>query len=527
MKMIKQTFEFILVLLLCWAMPLLVSAENQLDSVYSRWRTLATDSLFSKGIGYYSNHQEDSALICFTICANRKVSSMSTHEKSLVVQSLTLSARLYFRFFEYGKASEQLSQAMAICGDQDMGDCMTSVYMEQGALLMTYAHQKPKDENFRQAETAYRNAFWSALKHKQWSSLQTAFFNLGNYLYGKQRVADMRQELDAFAQAPIPDNEPRSRYMHSFHRGLHHVLAGDNELARAAFHQQLRDVPADNYANIYQFEAYTALVKSFAFEQRLDSAIHYELLMRKLAIATHMKDGEAITARDLADFYGQLGDTALSSHYADIALRSKDSLLAVNNLDQVSALNFVSQLIKQEARIRRQEQLSHWLALGLVSLGLVGAVIVSFWWFFWRRRYATQPLQGKLGDEAEPSAKYQSSALDDETKHQLKQKIQHILEESDTIYDQDFCLNELAELCGSNSKYVSQVINEVYGCNFSTLISSLRVKEACRRMADTENYGNLSLEGIAFSVGFKSRVTMYQAFKKNMGMTPTEYQKSL
>lgn len=237
-----------------------------------------------------------------------------------------------------------------------------------------------------------------------------------------------------------------------------------------------------------------------------------------------MKDGEALTARDLADFYTQLGDTLAAKHYADAALRSKDSLLAVNNLDQVSALNFVSQLIKQEARIHRQEQVSQWLTLGLI-VAVVVASLAALWLFVRRKRRNIEPVVPQ--SESTPMPKYQSSALDDENKQQLKERIQHVLQTSDAVYDQAFCLNQLAELCASNPKYVSQVINELYGCNFTSLISSLRVKEACRRMADKENYGNLSLEGIAFSVGFKSRVTMYQAFKKTMGMTPTDYQKSL
>ena len=523
---VRQFFGYISIFVLYVAISLLVSAESRLDSVYAQWRTLSTDSLFSRGISYYEKHQDDSALICFSICGNRPVSAMSTREKSMVVESLTMSARLYFRFFDYGKAYEQLAQAMAICGDKDMGDCMTGVYMEQGALLMTYAHQKPKEENFSRAEQAYRNAFWSALKYEQWPSLQTAFFNLGNHLYGAKRLAEMRRELDAFASAPIPADVPRRQYIRCFHRGLCHVLDGDMSKARQVFRQQLMQVPDDEYSNIYQFEAYTTLVKSFAFVGQLDSAIHYELIMRQLAIETHMKDGEAITARDLADFYGQLGDTATAHQYADAALRSKDSLLAVNNLDQVSALNFVSQLIKQEARIRQQERLSHWLTVGLVVLVMVAASVVAMWLLVWRRRHQATA-DNRPQTASSPMPKYQASGLDEDNKQQLKLKIQQVLQGNDAVYDQAFCLNQLAELCQSNPKYISQVINELYGCNFATLVSKLRVEEACRRMADKENYGNLSLEGIAYSVGFKSRVTMYQAFKKIMGMTPTDYQKSL
>lgn len=505
------------------ALGFAVKAATKLDSVYAHWWQMPTDSLYHKGLDFNNQHHEDSALICFTICADRPVSSMSTQEKSLVVKSLTMSARLYFRFFEYGKAYEQLAKAMTICGDKDMGDCMTGVYMEQGALLMTYAHQKPDSDNFSRAEQAYRKAFWSALKYEQWESLQTAFFNLGNYLYGTHRLSDMRKELDAFIQAPIPSDRLNYDYMRSFHHGLCHILNGDHVKAREAFRKQLTQVADTKHANIYKFEAYTALVKSFAFENKIDSAIHYELIMHKLAVDTHMKDGEVVTARDLATFYQQLGDTAMSARYSDLALRGKDTLLAVNDLDKVSALDFVSQLLKQEARYQRQERLSQWLGAVLISVLVILAALFAFWWFYKRRSNAEPE---NVQPEA-PTVKYQNSSLSEEEKKMLQARIKQILENNDVVYEQSFCLNLLAELCESNPKYISQVINELYGHNFTTLVSSLRVKEACRRMADKANYGNLSLEGIAFSVGFKSRVTMYQAFKKVMGMTPTEYQNSL
>lgn len=390
---------------------------------------------------------------------------------------------------------------------------------------MTYAHQRPTDENFSQAEEAYRKAFWSALKYQQWPSLQTAFFNLGNYLYGVERLSEMRRELDAFIGAAVPADVPGYEYMRSFHQGLCQVLQGNHTAARQAFRKQLRHAPEGQYANIYRFEAYTAMVKSFAFEGRIDSAIHYELLMRRLAIDTHMKDGEALTARDLADFYTQLGDTATASRYNDAALRSKDSLMAVNNLDKVSALNFVGQLLRQEARMQRQQLISRWLVIGLIAVSAIAVLLIVLWWLMWHRRKADTGMD--VPQESSPVVKYRSSALGDQEKLTLKEKIRHVLEDDEAVYQPTFCLNQMAELCGSNAKYISQVINELYGCNFTTLIRSLRVKEACRRISDKANYGNLSLEGIAFSVGFKSRVTMYQAFKKEIGMTPTEYQNSL
>ena len=42
-------------------------------------------------------------------------------------------------------------------------------------------------------------------------------------------------------------------------------------------------------------------------------------------------------------------------------------------------------------------------------------------------------------------------------------------------------------------------------------------------MGDPQQWGNLTIEGIGQSVGFKSRSTFISAFKANTGLTPTEY----
>jgi AraC-like DNA-binding protein len=86
-------------------------------------------------------------------------------------------------------------------------------------------------------------------------------------------------------------------------------------------------------------------------------------------------------------------------------------------------------------------------------------------------------------------------------------------------------LERLAMLSGSKYKYVSQVINEYYEQNFNNFLNSYRIKEACKRMSDLENYGNYTIEAISESVGFKSRSTFVASFKRITGLTPSQYQR--
>lgn len=84
---------------------------------------------------------------------------------------------------------------------------------------------------------------------------------------------------------------------------------------------------------------------------------------------------------------------------------------------------------------------------------------------------------------------------------------------------------DLAELVESNTSYVSRTVNATYGCNFSTMLSTLRIREACRRINTPERYGQYTLETISESVGFKSRATFLTAFKRVTGLLPSEYQR--
>ena len=128
--------------------------------------------------------------------------------------------------------------------------------------------------------------------------------------------------------------------------------------------------------------------------------------------------------------------------------------------------------------------------------------------------------------EPRPSEeKYSHSNLTDSQRETLVTRIQEIIDTPGIICQQDFTLSRLAKMADSNTTYVSQVINEKYGVAFSNLLGRLRVQEACRRINDMKNYGNLTIEAIAGSVGFKSRSAFINSFKRETGQTPSEYQR--
>lgn len=115
--------------------------------------------------------------------------------------------------------------------------------------------------------------------------------------------------------------------------------------------------------------------------------------------------------------------------------------------------------------------------------------------------------------------------MSDENKNRLLNSVIEVMNNVEYISKPDFGLNTLAEAVGSNTRYVSWVINDTYGKNFKTLLNECRIKEACRRLLDTEHYGNMTIQAIYEEVGYSNNVSFIRAFKRVNGMTPSEYQR--
>lgn len=124
-----------------------------------------------------------------------------------------------------------------------------------------------------------------------------------------------------------------------------------------------------------------------------------------------------------------------------------------------------------------------------------------------------------------PTAKYSSSNLSEDRRNRLAEAIADLMENGTQFTSPDFSLGMIADLLDSNVKYISQVINEVHHKNFSSFVNDYRIRLACERFADVENYGHYSVRGIGESVGFKSHTSFTNAFKKSTGISPSVYQK--
>jgi AraC-like DNA-binding protein len=118
--------------------------------------------------------------------------------------------------------------------------------------------------------------------------------------------------------------------------------------------------------------------------------------------------------------------------------------------------------------------------------------------------------------------KYSGSSLSDNQKQMLIGKLQKLMLEEKIYTNQKLSTDDVARRLDTNSKYISQVLNEHFRQNFFTYINGYRIRETQRLMQD-DPLQKYSIMGIAELAGFSSKSTFNEAFKQVTGTTPSEY----
>jgi AraC-like DNA-binding protein len=120
--------------------------------------------------------------------------------------------------------------------------------------------------------------------------------------------------------------------------------------------------------------------------------------------------------------------------------------------------------------------------------------------------------------------KYHKARISEEAAAVCHQALLRALEVEGIYRDRDLSLNSLARCLGVAPHHLSQVINQRFQKNYPQLINEYRVREAKRiLLADGEK--DPKIITIAFQVGFNTLNSFNRAFKKQVGMTPTQFRK--
>lgn len=500
------------------------------------------------GNDYSHKDMHDSALVCYKIVTARCGDDADIEVGQDCVDAYTGKWRIYFfHFFNYSKSLECLFAAESVAGK--LGLARHVIYMELGVTYHTIAEECNDTAFYRQALAFYSKAVEASFD-KDPSVLNITMTNLITTAHVLDSMEVVRKWWDRYNAMSMGRYEDLARYNRLLYASLELEDAGRYAAAADTLMRQIGICGRNENFMRYLVLSYINIGDVYLKSGRFADAVAYLRKAEEVAVRRGFKDARLEVYRMLSDCYKKTGDTELFVGYKEKYFNIKDTLLNSYQLKRVSELRFLGDMKKMDDALAgmkyRHDVLSIlffvFIVVFIIVSGLVCVLFVKnrrlkqFYRFLYQKNVEMLQMEederlmrescGRArpgGDAADGGGTAQNGVCNIENADDIYSRIRCVMESDDTVFSPDFTAETLAHLVGVRQRVVSQVIRCKTNSNFYSLLSDCRVKEACKRFRDEENYSRLTIEAVAHSVGFKSRSNFCSTFKGIVGLTPSEY----
>ncbi len=120
---------------------------------------------------------------------------------------------------------------------------------------------------------------------------------------------------------------------------------------------------------------------------------------------------------------------------------------------------------------------------------------------------------------------YQKSGLDKEEAEFYAEQLNRLMEQEKLYRNSDLKLADLANELDISTHNLTEIINRYIGQNFYDFVNSYRVEDVKQQLNDAGSE-NITLLAIGLDAGFNSKSTFNAVFKKQTGMTPSQFKNS-
>ncbi len=486
----------------------------------------------------------DSAIICF-----QKVTATYRPELPLKQREIcgTAANNLGFTYYQYlhdyKSAYEYMLKAKEICDNTGRAITKVNVCINLGNLYSVFSEQVGSPELEAEAVNSYREAFMTAHEHQMYDLMLYSFCNLTELGQGLKHIDQLTDILDKYATTDIPEGTSLERYAALRYRALRAYLDGDKELSTTYMIKSIDSV--DDSVTPYPWQAQAInLTTSLYLERNMtDSAYFY---VNKLLESNEFEWSGEVRAnayKFLRKIYTRKGEDDKAREAYSRLLMIQDSMMNVNQLGTIDNLKFIhdlaterynsaNKLAEADRQKKMRELIIFFIGLLLVIVCPLLIVIInrhrrlqaSYRDLYNQRQQIIE--QEETNKKLREESLARSSEIDLESNiHPGVLQILAVLDKSEEIYNPDFSLDRLSEMTGIRPRTLSGILNDQLHLTFRDLLNQYRVREACKRLSDSDNYGHFTIEAISQSVGYKSRTSLITAFKKETGLTPSEYQR--
>lgn len=125
----------------------------------------------------------------------------------------------------------------------------------------------------------------------------------------------------------------------------------------------------------------------------------------------------------------------------------------------------------------------------------------------------------------QPTKKSKSKTLDSKTINHYVEKLNKYILDEEPFLNPALSLRLLANQINIHPNQLSWLLNEQLGKNFNEFINKCRIEHFKKLVLNPAN-SHISMIGLAYESGFNSKTVFNTTFKKTVGMTPKQYQKS-
>jgi AraC-like DNA-binding protein len=153
-----------------------------------------------------------------------------------------------------------------------------------------------------------------------------------------------------------------------------------------------------------------------------------------------------------------------------------------------------------------------------INAHLIGIFLI----FLYIERRQNPEIFNEIRRIVEEEKKYKTSQLKSLDIKELEIKFNKLFKEEKIYREDEISLSSLASELEISTHQLSEFLNQELGLSFFQILNKFRIEEAKEKLISNPNETILS---IAYSVGFQSKSTFNEIFKKETGQTPTEFRK--
>jgi YesN/AraC family two-component response regulator len=158
----------------------------------------------------------------------------------------------------------------------------------------------------------------------------------------------------------------------------------------------------------------------------------------------------------------------------------------------------------------------------LDGLKMNGVFIGGFLVFLFLLKQRNPEILQEVRRIVEEEKKYKISQLKKLNLDNLEKKLIQLMEEKKIYLEDKFTLNDLALELEITSHQLSEYLNQERKTSFAQLLNKYRISEAKKLLIENKEDTILS---IAYQVGYQNKSTFNDIFKKETGLTPSEFRK--